>query len=146
MGRSVYTADMGNPPVDDDMMSNDKLRKQALKEGLKSAAGMGVASGADAARAVKEALKAGASSGTGGGAAGAKAPIPPSRGGRISDADILTADKIKPGADLGKIEPDSGSAPRGKQRAGFAKGGMCCSASKRADGAAIRGKTRGRIV
>ena len=53
------------------------------------------------------------------------------------DADIFTADKgIQPPS------PDEGPTKTVKK----AKGGMCCSASKRADGAAIRGKTRGRIV
>lgn len=166
---NVYTAKMGNPPIDDDMMSNEKLRRakgavaEGISEAAQSAAGMagrGLASGMAAGRAAKEALKAGASSGIGSGAAGVKAPMPPSRGGRISDADVFTADKIRPGMDLGALEPDSMTAPpvrptgeRQKKAAkdiraamGMKKGGSVSSASKRADGIATKGKTKGRIV
>lgn len=37
-------------------------------------------------------------------------------------------------------------APTTKTTIGKKKGGVCCSASKRADGIAQRGKTRGRMV
>lgn len=37
-------------------------------------------------------------------------------------------------------------APTTKTTIGKKKGGVCCSASKRADGIAQRGKTRGKIV
>lgn len=53
------------------------------------------------------------------------------------DANIFTADKgIQPPS------PDEGPTRPVKK----AKGGMIGSASKRADGCAVRGKTKGRIV
>ena len=53
------------------------------------------------------------------------------------DANIFTADKgIQPPS------PDEGPTRPVKK----AKGGMVGSASKRADGCAVRGKTKGRIV
>ena len=54
------------------------------------------------------------------------------------DANIYTADKGQPPS------PNEGPTKSSKPKK-MAKGG-CCSASARADGAAIRGKTRGRIV
>lgn len=70
------------------------------------------------------------------------------------DANIYTADKGRPPSpdDMGSIESIRPKTERQSKAAkdirasmGFKKGG-CCSASKRADGAAIRGKTKGRIV
>ena len=56
----------------------------------------------------------------------------------VRDANIYTADKGQPPS------PNEGPTKSSKPKK-MAKGG-CCSASARADGAAIRGKTRGRIV
>ena len=55
---------------------------------------------------------------------------------RKQDANIFTAEKGKPPQDK-----DGGSAPVKK-----AKGGSVSSASSRADGIAIKGKTRGKMV
>ena len=56
------------------------------------------------------------------------------------DANIFTADKgIQPPS------PNEGPTKTSKT-VKKAKGGMCCSASKRADGCAQRGKTKGRMV
>jgi hypothetical protein len=56
---------------------------------------------------------------------------------RKQDAGIYTADKGKPPQDK-----DGGSAPMKK----LAKGGFVGAASKRADGCAVKGKTRGKIM
>lgn len=126
MARDVYTADMGNPPVEQDA---------------------GILAGRKRPMAPPAAMPRRP--------APAVAPRP-----NPADADVLTADKIRPGMDLGALEPDSMTAPpvrptgeRQKKAAkdiraamGMKKGGKVSSASKRADGIATKGKTKGRFV
>jgi len=100
----VYTAEMGNPPSDDDMMSIEML--QGKRKPMPKAMPM------------------------------PKRPMP---------------------QDLGMLEPDMGSLERhrpkpmrakksAKPSMPMKKGGSVCSASKRADGIATKGKTKGRFV
>jgi hypothetical protein len=123
MARDVYTADMGNPPVEEDAGILAR-RKRAMAPA---------------------------------GAAPARSAMPVRPRPNPADAGIFTADKgIQPPS------PDEGptmNAPvrpatprqmkaRGDLRAamGMKKGGSVSSASKRADGCAQRGKTKGKMV
>ena len=118
MARDVYTADMGQPPSPDDMGSIAALRgKRPMAR-----------------------------------PAAAGAPMAPRRPRpNPADAGIYTADKGMPPS------PDEGptmSAPRrpmpGMKKGGCVKkmksGGSVGSASKRADGIAKQGKTKGRMI
>ena len=131
MARDVYTADMGQPPSPDDMGSIEALRGKR--------------------RPVAP-------------AAMPRRPMAPKRPMADSaDADIFTADKgIQPPS------PDEGPTldrgmtstlpvrPRGERQMkaakdirsamGMKKGGSVSSASKRADGCAVKGKTKGKMI
>ena len=107
MARDVYTADMGNPPVEEDA-------------GILSGRKRGVSPVATPARR--------------GAASVAVRPNP-------ADANIFTADKgIQPPS------PDEGPTMTRRRATGMKAGGKVGSASKRADGCAIKGKTKGKIV
>ena len=89
-------------------------------------------------------------------------PVPPKRPmGNPADAGIYTADKGMPPSpdDMGSIESPAPKTPRqmkarsdmraamGMKKGGSVKkSGGCCSASKRADGIAKKGKTKGRMI
>lgn len=125
MARDVYTADMGNPPSDDDMGSIESLALRAKRRPV----------------------------------AGRPAPVARPN---PADAGVYTADKGMPPMDddMGSIEQIRPRGARQKKAAqdvrtamGMKKGGKCYSkggsvgsASKRADGIATKGKTKGRIV
>ena len=119
MARDVYTADMGNPPSDDDMGSIESL---ALRGKRRPVAGR---------------------------------PAPVARP-NPADAGVYTADKGMPPMDddMGSIESLRPKTSRQKKAAkdirsamGMKKGGSVkSSASKRADGCATKGKTKGRFV
>jgi hypothetical protein len=119
MARDVYTADMGQPPVNDDMGSIEDKRGQLRRP----VGGMPRRPMA--------------------------APMAPKR--RMADpadAGIYTADKGQPPS------PDEGPTMMrrrpGMKKGGcvkkMASGGKVGSASKRADGCATKGKTKGRFV
>ena len=121
MARDVYTADMGQPPSPDDMGSIEALRGKRRPVAPPAMPRRGMAP---------------------------KRPM-----ADPADAGIYTADKGQPPS------PDEGptmSAPRGMRRpmTGMkkggcvkkAKGGSVSSASKRADGCATKGKTKGKFV
>ena len=123
MARDVYTADMGQPPSDDDMGSIEALRGKRAAMPRRPMA----------------------------------TPVAPKRPmANPADAGVYTADKGMPPSpdDMGSIESLRAKTPRqmkarGDMRAamGMKKGGkVCCSASKRADGIAKKGKTKGRMV
>jgi hypothetical protein len=96
--------------------------------------------------------------------AGGGAPIPPvapkRRMADPADANIYTADKGMPPSpdDMGSIENLKGKMMKRKPgykkggcvkkmaSGGYAKGGSTGSASKRADGCAQRGKTKGKML
>lgn len=81
--------------------------------------------------------------------AGGGAPIPPvapkRRMADPADAGIYTADKGMPPSpdDMGSIEALKGKM---KRKPGYKAGGSVSSASKRADGIAKKGKTKGRML
>ena len=115
----VYTADMGNPPVEEDAGILAR-RKRAM----------------------------------GSPAAPQRRPMPPP-GARPNPADagIYTADKGMPPSpdDMGSIEALKSKMRRpGMKKGGCVKkmssGGKVGSASKRADGIATKGKTKGKFV
>lgn len=115
MARDVYTADMGNPPVEQDA-------------GILSGRKRGLPPPAAMSRRRPAAMPA--------------RPDP-------ADADIYTADKgIQPPS------PDEGPSMMrrrlGMKKGGcvkkMASGGKVGSASKRADGCATKGKTKGRMI
>ena len=125
MANDVYTADMGNPPVEQDaaILAN---RKRGMPP-----AGM----------------------------APARTAMPPVGRPNPADAGIYTADKGMPPSpdDMGSIAKTAGkvrpkterqmkAAKSIKAAMGMKKGGSVGSASKRADGIATKGKTKGRIV
>lgn len=122
MARDVYTADMGNPPVDDDMGSIESLALRAKRRPV----------------------------------AGRPAPAVPRPRPNPADADVYTADKGMPPMDddMGSIESLRPKTSRQKKAAkdirsamGMKKGGSVkSSASKRGDGIASKGKTKGRFV
>ena len=101
--------------------------------------------------------------GAGGGMGRSGAPVPPVAAPRPrpnpADAGVFTADKgIQPpspdeGPTMGGGMPPRGMPPRrpmpGMKKGGCvkkAKGGSVGSASKRADGIATKGKTKGRVI
>ena len=126
MARDIYTADMGQPPQNDDMGSIEALRgKRPMAAPV-------------APRRPVAAPMAG------------KRPM-----ANPADAGVYTADKGMPPSpdDMGSIQSLAPKTPRqmkarGDLRAamGMKKGGSVSSASKRADGCAQRGKTKGRMV
>lgn len=81
--------------------------------------------------------------------AGGGAPVPPvapkRRMADPADAGVYTADKGMPPSpdDMGSIEALKGKM---KRKPGYKKGGSVGSASKRADGIATKGKTKGRMI
>ena len=81
--------------------------------------------------------------------AGGGAPIPPVAPKRPmanpADAGVYTADKGMPPSpdDMGSIEALKGKM---KRKPGYKKGGSVSSASKRADGCIVKGKTKGKFV
>lgn len=142
MPNDVYTAGMGQPPMEDDMGSIEALRGKKpmmpMRKPMAPAAGM---------------AKAAAAGGIGAGAANmAKmAAARKAMAGRPNPADagVFTADKGMPPS------PDEGpTMPRrpmpAMKKGGCVKkmksGGSVCSASKRADGIATKGKTKGKFV
>lgn len=72
-----------------------------------------------------------------------------------ADADVYTADKGMPPSpdDMGSIESLAPTTPRQvkarkdiRSAMGMKKGGSVSSASKRADGCAVKGKTKGKMI
>ena len=123
MARDVYTADMGQPPSPDDMGSIAALRgKRPMARPMPKAAPMAP-----------------------------RRPRP-----NPADAGIYTADKgMPPSPDEGPtmgggMPPRRPMAGAGMKKGGCVKkmksGGSVSSASKRADGIATKGKTRGKMV
>ena len=100
--------------------------------------------------------KAAAAGGIGGAAAAKKAMAAKRPMGNPADASIFTADKgIAPpspdeGPTMGGGMPPRRAAPMGSSMPprvpAMKKGGSVCSASKRADGIAKKGKTKGKMV
>jgi hypothetical protein len=125
MVRDVYTADMGQPPIEDDMGSIEELQLRNKRRPV-------------------------------GGRGAPPAPMaPPRPRPNPADANIYTADKGMPPSpdDMGSIERIRPKTSRQKKAAkdikaamGMKKGGSVSSASKRADGCATKGKTKGRFV
>ena len=125
MARDVYTADMGQPPSPDDMGSIEALRGKR--------------------RPVAP-------------AAMPRRPMAPKRPmANPADAGVFTADKgiQPPSPDEGPtmnapIRPSGArqikAAKDMRAAMGMKKGGSVSSASKRADGCATKGKTKGRFV
>lgn len=123
----IYTAEMGNPPADDDMMSIEMLQGKRKPMPKRPAAS------APAPRSVPR-----------------PAPRP-----NPADANVFTADKgIQPPTDdegptmsvRPKTDRQKKAAKDIKTAMGMKKGGSVGSASKRADGCAKQGKTKGRII
>lgn len=126
MANDVYTAGMGQPPVEDDMGSIEALRG---KRGMAAPVAP-------------------------------RRPVAPPMAGKRpvanpADAGVYTADKGMPPSpdDMGSMQSLRPKTPRqmkarGDMRAamGMKKGGSVSSASKRADGIAKKGKTKGRMV
>ena len=110
----VYTAEMGNPPSDDDMMSIEMLqgkRKPMPKRPVAAAP------------------------------AQAPRPRPMPRDLGIMEDDMGSIETLRP-----KTERQKKAAGSMKTAMGMKKGGSTSSASKRADGIATKGKTKGRFV
>ena len=121
----VYTAEMGNPPADDDMMSIEMLQGKRKPMPKRPVA-----------------------------AAPAPAPRP------VPRPTPRPVQGTPAGRDLGQLEDDMGSieslrpkTSRQKKAAkdiktamGMKSGGKVGSASKRADGCATKGKTKGRMI
>lgn len=113
METEIYTAEMGNPPADDDMMSIEALqgkRKVMPKRPVPAAA-----------------------------------PRPMPR-----DMGMLEDDMGSIADTAGQLRPKTGRQKKAakdiKAAMGMKKGGSVSSASKRADGCATKGKTKGRFV
>lgn len=133
METDIYTAEMGNPPTNDDMMSVEMLqnKRKPMPKGMPMPKAM---------------PKRPPSS--------AMSTVPRSRPDP-ADAGIFTADKgiAPPIPDEGptaslrpKTDRQKKAAKDIKSAMGMKKGGSVSSASKRADGCATKGKTKGRMI
>jgi hypothetical protein len=112
----------------------DRMKREENKEDRELIMGPARA-GVRAGKAVAEKLKKDL---TGGAATGARLNMPSNtRLGKLSAADTRLLNKT----DAMKKNPYET-----REDMGMKKGGMVGSASKRADGCAVKGKTRGRIV
>jgi hypothetical protein len=127
MARDVYTADMGNPPSDDDMGSIESL---ALRGKRRPVAGRP----APAAR--PNPADAGVYT--------ADKGMPP------MDDDMGSVESLRPNTDRQKKAAKAIRSAMGMKKGGCVKkmksGGSTSTASKRADGCATKGKTKGRFV
>lgn len=112
----IYTAEMGNPPADDDMMSIEMLQGKRKPMPKRPAA----AAPAPTPR---------------------PAPRPMPRDLGMLEDDMGSIESLRP-----KTDRQKKAAKDIKSAMGMKKGGSVGSASKRADGCAKQGKTKGRII
>ena len=115
MEAEIYTAEMGNPPTNDDMMSVEMLQRKRKPVPKR------------AAPAPRPAPR----------------PMPRDLGMLEDDMGSIedTRGQLRP-----KTERQKKAAKDIKSAMGMKKGGSVSSASKRADGCATKGKTKGRFV
>lgn len=129
MANDVYTAGMGQPPVEDDMGSIEALRAKRPMAGAPARPRPAMAAPAMPRRPMA------------GGMAG-KRPMP-----NPADAGIYTADKgMPPSPDEGPTMMRRPGMKKGGCVKKMSSGGKVGSASKRADGIAKKGKTKGKMI